>query len=421
MAYGIDSVEARVDAYRGNPQALEKKYAVSKELMDLLALEKLRRERQSAQQELQLKMAAQQGQPQTIAQQREQEAMETSKQDMQKQFGDLMQQRQQQQQKNIQQVAQAGLPSLPAPNAAEPQAMACGGIVAFDEGGQAELTPEQMQKLGLGSALKRKIYSGLAQDPAAREQAAREEYQKYVGPSEEEKAQQQQIRQQTKDINKKAYDPYELNRESLIEFLARAGQAPTWQQGFGLGALASQRMDIKNRELVRQRQMEELSQDEKDMLAQRALRKEAYGQGEKARKEVGDELKDVMTAGANMYGSEQMAARAGASGATNAQEKAIAMANQRFAADPRVKDLQKRLEYMAPGSEEYNQTVGLLQQYQQAYLEQSGIKAPAVSVESPVAEKPAEKPGILDRLMGGLKSLQSGSRTPPPPPGFVAQ
>ena len=145
--YGIDSVQARVDAYRGNPQALEKKYQMSKELIDLLALQKLKTEREAAAREMQLEMAGQQGQPATVAQQREQEALETNKQELMQQQGALMQQQTAQRNQNLQNVMsgnaprmaaaapQGGLPNLPAPNVATPKAMAAGGIVAFADGG----------------------------------------------------------------------------------------------------------------------------------------------------------------------------------------------------------------------------------------------------------------------------------------------
>ena len=43
---GLDAqVEQRMDAYRGNPQQLQKRYGQNKELMDLLALQKLKTEK----------------------------------------------------------------------------------------------------------------------------------------------------------------------------------------------------------------------------------------------------------------------------------------------------------------------------------------------------------------------------------------
>ena len=46
---GIDSlVDRKADAYRSNPAALEKKYSQNKELMDLLAMQKLKSEKETA-------------------------------------------------------------------------------------------------------------------------------------------------------------------------------------------------------------------------------------------------------------------------------------------------------------------------------------------------------------------------------------
>ena len=41
-------VESRMDAYRSNPQALAQKYAVGQELLDLIALQKLKSEKEAA-------------------------------------------------------------------------------------------------------------------------------------------------------------------------------------------------------------------------------------------------------------------------------------------------------------------------------------------------------------------------------------
>ena len=84
---GLDAqVEQRMDAYRGNPQQLQQRYGQNKELLDLLALQKLTSEKQAASRDMQMKM---QQQPGTIAQQREQEALELTKQEMGSTLGDL--------------------------------------------------------------------------------------------------------------------------------------------------------------------------------------------------------------------------------------------------------------------------------------------------------------------------------------------
>jgi len=171
---GLDAqVEQRMDAYRGNPQKLQQRYGQNKELLDLLALQKLTSEKQAASRDMQMKM---QQQPGTIAQQREQEALELTKQEMGGTLGELagrtkgtLDQKQMQQQQNMGKMAQAaakpqmgrgaGLAGLmggaarPQPRpAAPPQAQglaaarmaqgpskfAGGGIVSFAEGEEVQ-------------------------------------------------------------------------------------------------------------------------------------------------------------------------------------------------------------------------------------------------------------------------------------------
>lgn len=124
-------------AYQGNPQALEQK-AVGGDLLAALALQRLKTEKEAAMRQMQMAAAGQQQGPQpTVVDQLEQQALDLTKQEMQAEQVDTLKQKQgqmQQGQQRLMQAAmnpQAGLPGLPAPNAAEPKAMAAGGIVAF--------------------------------------------------------------------------------------------------------------------------------------------------------------------------------------------------------------------------------------------------------------------------------------------------
>ena len=119
MAYGIDdTIQQKVDAYRGNPGALQRRYTQNRELIDLLALQKLKSEKDAAARDMQMKM---QQQPQTIAQQYEAELAGRTKDEMLQGVAGVMQQRQAQQQRNMQRVANA-------------PRMAQGGIVGFAQG-----------------------------------------------------------------------------------------------------------------------------------------------------------------------------------------------------------------------------------------------------------------------------------------------
>jgi hypothetical protein len=144
---GLDAqVEQRMDAYRNNPQQLQQRYGQNKELLDLLALQKLTSEKQAAARDMQMKM---QQQPGTIAQQREQEALELTKQEMSGTLGELagrtkgtLDQKQAMQQQNMQKMAQGQPP------------VAQGGIGAL-MGGQQARPPMQgvpPQAQGLANA-----------------------------------------------------------------------------------------------------------------------------------------------------------------------------------------------------------------------------------------------------------------------------
>lgn len=138
MNGGIDQqIQQKVDAYRGNPQALQQRYAQNQQLIDLLALQKLKSEKEAAARDMQMKM---QQSPQTIKDQREAELMQMTKDDLAKQTGQLLEQRQAKSQNNLQRVAQAG---LPAAMQSMPK-MAGGGIVAFSNGGMTEKIPTDM-------------------------------------------------------------------------------------------------------------------------------------------------------------------------------------------------------------------------------------------------------------------------------------
>ncbi len=141
MAYGIDDVvQDKVDAYRGNPAALQKRHAASKELIDLLALQKLKSEKDSASRQMQMQMD---NKPQTIAQQMEAELVGQTKNEMLQGVAGVMKTNQAKQQANMQRVAGAGLPKSaaaapPQGLAAQPkpnmQQMAQGGIVGYAKG-----------------------------------------------------------------------------------------------------------------------------------------------------------------------------------------------------------------------------------------------------------------------------------------------
>ena len=139
---GIDQqVNGIANQYRSNPQGLQQKYGQNKQLVDLLALQKLKTDKEQAAREMQMQMDPNQ---QTIAQQREQQVMGLTREEIARQVGGANQQQEAQRQKQMQQMASRGMPQRqgiaaampPNPMANRPpQRMAAGGIVALAEGG----------------------------------------------------------------------------------------------------------------------------------------------------------------------------------------------------------------------------------------------------------------------------------------------
>tara|TARA_R100001510_G_scaffold10247_1_gene7853 strand:+ start:2300 stop:4147 length:1848 start_codon:yes stop_codon:yes gene_type:complete len=85
----VEMIQRKKDAYQDNPQALQQRYQQNKQLTDLLALQQLKTEKEAAARDIQLKM---QQNPQTIAQQREQEVLGLIKQEQGRNLGKVTQQ-----------------------------------------------------------------------------------------------------------------------------------------------------------------------------------------------------------------------------------------------------------------------------------------------------------------------------------------
>jgi hypothetical protein len=152
---GLDAqVQSKVDAYRNNPDELQRRYQMGQDLLDLLALQRIKQEKESAKREIEMSM---QQNPQTIRDQREQEVLGLTKEELGRQVGGIMAQRQAMQQRNLQnasmgappqqRILDGGVASAPAPNMAR---MAGGGIVAFAEGGYTgPITEDTLRSVNL--------------------------------------------------------------------------------------------------------------------------------------------------------------------------------------------------------------------------------------------------------------------------------
>jgi hypothetical protein len=161
--FGIDQqVQQTADAYRGKPQMLQQKYAQNQQLIDLLALQKLKSDKEEASRQMALSMGGQ-GTPPTIADQRESQVLDMTKKEVIDEQAGVMQNKMKQMQDAQRKVLQsagappmpgqstpqpqqppsAGLAGIPAPNM---QGMAGGGIVAFEGGGSTDKEKEQREK-----------------------------------------------------------------------------------------------------------------------------------------------------------------------------------------------------------------------------------------------------------------------------------
>ena len=125
-------VQDRVEAYRENPQALQARYTQSQELLDLLAMQKMKSEKDAYARDMQLKMEKK---PTTIAQQYEAELAGRTKNDILEGVGGVLKNKQNQAQSNINKVAARGVAGQPANNMLS---LAGGGIVGFAAGDQVK-------------------------------------------------------------------------------------------------------------------------------------------------------------------------------------------------------------------------------------------------------------------------------------------
>ena len=203
------AVDTKVEAYRNNPQALEKRLAGNQQLLDLLALQKVKSEKESAANQL---LLSEQQNPNTILEQREQEVLAMNKDEMAKQTAGILGQRQKQQQKNMQRTAKGapqgapigapeqpammaargGLMPLPRPNM---QRMAQGGVIGYQGGGQVDkikafiaqrggkLTQQEMKDLVNASKNDPEIISFLTQNQGYISSAEMAEMDKAAGQS----------------------------------------------------------------------------------------------------------------------------------------------------------------------------------------------------------------------------------------------
>ena len=126
-------INALKEAYSGNPQALQNRYAKNKKLVELLALQSIKSDLDEKKNSIAMMMNTN---PATIKQQREQEVFGRTAQDVAQQLGGVLQTAKNQQMARRRPAPQ-GLGALmpqQGQRPQQPQRMQAGGIVAFQEG-----------------------------------------------------------------------------------------------------------------------------------------------------------------------------------------------------------------------------------------------------------------------------------------------
>lgn len=187
-------VQAKMNAYRGNPNALVQQYQQDQQLIDLIALQKLKSEKEAAIRKMQIELGVSNADP-TVGQQRENEVLDLTKQELAQNTSGAMQQQQAQKQQAAKELVDRsaqmpmqsqspmmqGVAGLPAPNMAA-KAMATGGIVAFSGENQSYVDPlAGVSGVGLEDVARDRDRLERARQEEERRRAERDEYDRQTG------------------------------------------------------------------------------------------------------------------------------------------------------------------------------------------------------------------------------------------------
>ena len=416
-------------AYGGTPQGQQKlqQSAQQGDYLSAIALAQIleeERERASAK-------AAQGGKPQPVVDRMRDEAVELRRQDLEEQQAKRLGMEQQRSQAAMAQMVQQGgrppmqgIAQLPAQNVAQPQAMAAGGIVAFDNGGEVveKLTEEEVRPVGpnpyagmsprqMGLEYAR---SQLGTNRDEAERRKREEYMRFAGMSPEEKAAQQKRLAELEAYDREAYDPERLRREGLAAFLM--GAANTGGIGETLARSGQSGLNYSNkmRELARQR-MEGRHKAASDIEeAQRGVRAKAFDIGAGEGKELLGGQRQGVAALGDIMQADATAARLAQSGG-GAENRAQRMAAEDVARDEYINILKSELTDMRKaykeGTPEYRAKLKQVFDREAAiYKKYPGAVPPTAPTFEEKPEEPTkeESPGIMSGLSNMWKGISEG-------------
>lgn len=439
------SINEIKDAYGNNPARLQQAQQQG-DILSAIALQQIIEEQKAKKRDMELKKAQMSGQPGTIIDQKQQEAIELRRQDLEEQQAERLNVENQRSQQAMAQMARQaarpqmpGLAGLPAPNAAEPKAMASGGIVAFAAGGepsQVEIdeilrrnpglniqqaraiamgqSPEPEREvgakpMGIGALAEQTARRMVGTDRPLREAQAREGYMQFAGFTPQELEERKARMGKMQDFYEKAYDPEKIRQEELIASLVGA-RGGTMGQTLASSGAAGLNYSNKMRELMRQRQQDLLKSEEDFASDIRGARKEAYKAGETAGKEVGDTTAQGLTGLASLFSTQTSAANAAAARGSKGDQAYIAVmakANQ----NPEIKSLAKGMEMLNPDSDEYKMRAQKIEDIVARMMKEAGVNyTPQQIYTGPT--KTEESGGLGSWFKGLLTSKPTAERPP---------
>lgn len=418
-------------AYGGTPQGQQKlqQAAGQGDYLSAIALSQIleeERERASAK-----AMPQEGGKPQPVVDRMRDEAVELRRQDLEEQQAKRLGMEQQRSQAGMAQMIQQaarpqmqGIAQLPAQNVAQPQAMAAGGIVAFngEDGSVVEkVTEEVVRPVGADpyagltnkQILERFGREQLGANRQEAERRARDEYLKFAGYTPEERARREKQIAEMEAYDRQAYDPERLRNEGLAAFLM--GAANTGGIGETLGRAGQSGLNYSNkmRELARQRMENRQKQAADWDEAQRGARVKGYEAGTAEGKEVLAGQRQGIAGLGDVLQYEGSLARTAASGA-GSEGKAEARVANMIARDAYIQAWTRALTQMEKdqqvGTPEYNALQQKISDRQNLYYTRAGLD----TLEAPPAtevQEPPKKPGLWDSITGffGGESKPSGT------------
>lgn len=361
-------VQARMDAYRGNPQGLMQRYAQSQELVDLLALQKLKSEKEAAAREMQMQMESA-GLP-TVAQQREQEVMDLTKKEVAEQSGIGGQQQAMQQQRAMQNLMQAagapqgrtgmpapqpnqpprsaGVAGLPSPNMMPPKAMAAGGIIAFAEGDPVPAPEDEEERRrkatgNMGSMAEQGIRSLMSYSPERlREERTRGAREAFDLTPEERAQREAQIREM-RQYDERMMSPERRRSEGLTRWLLGAANRSGIGSALSGAGAAATNYQSEMDQLARRRMMERQGRETELSDIGRSARGAAFEAGSAGEKLGLESLGRGVTAATSLQEAMIRAMGADGTGGLSLQD-AIRIAQTASTAKNRIQEEMKVLE-----------------------------------------------------------------------------